>query len=252
MSRPGVEGVRDAETLPPPARSAVCDGSGWIVDDDDIARAVRLPRAPDRPGAHAGRAHGAADRSTRASASTARRSPTWRATRRRGRSSRGRGPTSTTIDDNIAEGRGLWLEGDVGTGKTTLAMLVSQEGDRGRPLGRDLLAAAPAGADPPHLRRRRGRALLPRVLPPPDLGRPAAHRRPRRREAQRLGARAALRDRRRALRRPTARSSSPRTSRTAARGADRRADGLPAGGDVRDAADVRRRSPLRRLKRLPA
>ncbi len=34
--------------------------------------------------------------------------------------------TSTTIDDNIAEGRGLWLEGDVGTGKTTLAMLVSK------------------------------------------------------------------------------------------------------------------------------
>ena len=30
------------------------------------------------------------------------------------------------IDDNIAEGRGLWLQGDVGTGKTTLAMLISK------------------------------------------------------------------------------------------------------------------------------
>jgi DNA replication protein DnaC len=30
------------------------------------------------------------------------------------------------IDQNIAKGRGLWLMGDVGTGKTTLAMLVSK------------------------------------------------------------------------------------------------------------------------------
>jgi DNA replication protein DnaC len=31
------------------------------------------------------------------------------------------------IDDNIRNGRGLWFMGDVGTGKTTLAMLVSKE-----------------------------------------------------------------------------------------------------------------------------
>jgi DNA replication protein DnaC len=30
------------------------------------------------------------------------------------------------LDDNLEEGRGLWLMGDVGTGKTTLAMLVSK------------------------------------------------------------------------------------------------------------------------------
>ena len=30
------------------------------------------------------------------------------------------------LDANLAEGRGLWLAGDVGTGKTTLAMLVSR------------------------------------------------------------------------------------------------------------------------------
>jgi DNA replication protein DnaC len=29
------------------------------------------------------------------------------------------------LGDNLAEGRGLWLMGDVGTGKTTLAMLIS-------------------------------------------------------------------------------------------------------------------------------
>jgi DNA replication protein DnaC len=30
------------------------------------------------------------------------------------------------LDENLAEGRGLWLHGGVGTGKTTLAMLVSK------------------------------------------------------------------------------------------------------------------------------
>ena len=30
------------------------------------------------------------------------------------------------IDERLAEGRGLWFMGDVGTGKTTLAMLVSK------------------------------------------------------------------------------------------------------------------------------
>ena len=45
-----------------------------------------------------------------------------------------------------------------------------------------------------------GERLLPRVLRAADLGRPAPHRRPRRREAHRLGARAALRAGQRALR----------------------------------------------------
>jgi DNA replication protein DnaC len=29
------------------------------------------------------------------------------------------------LDSNIAEGRGIWFQGDIGTGKTTLAMLIS-------------------------------------------------------------------------------------------------------------------------------
>jgi DNA replication protein DnaC len=32
----------------------------------------------------------------------------------------------TRIDENLDRGRGLWIQGDVGTGKTTLAMLVSK------------------------------------------------------------------------------------------------------------------------------
>jgi DNA replication protein DnaC len=37
------------------------------------------------------------------------------------------------VEDNLASGRGLWLMGDVGTGKTSLAMLVSKTAiERGR------------------------------------------------------------------------------------------------------------------------
>ncbi len=39
----------------------------------------------------------------------------------------------TDIDKNLDQGQGLWLQGDVGTGKTTLAMLVSKAAlDAGR------------------------------------------------------------------------------------------------------------------------
>jgi DNA replication protein DnaC len=40
------------------------------------------------------------------------------------------------LDDNLEKGRGLWFAGGVGTGKTTLAMLVSKTAlDRGRSVG---------------------------------------------------------------------------------------------------------------------
>ena len=105
--------------------------------------------------------------------------------------------------------------------------------------------------DPPHLRRR-GRRATPtsHFFERLDLGRPAPPRRPRRREADRLGARAALRARQRALRGPAldrrhdATSSEPR-----ARGADRRADGLAAGRDLRRPAAAVRRRPARARRR---
>src|SRR5215210_5435809 len=38
-----------------------------------------------------------------------------------------------SIDENLDEGRGVWFMGDIGTGKTTLAMLVSKSAlDAGR------------------------------------------------------------------------------------------------------------------------
>ena len=54
------------------------------------------------------------------------------------------------IDEHLDAGRGLWFMGPVGTGKTTLAMLVSKAALEGRALGRDLLAAAAAERDPRH------------------------------------------------------------------------------------------------------
>ncbi len=80
---------------------------------------------------------------------------------------------------NLDGGRGLWIQGDVGTGKTTLAMLVSKAAlDAGRSVAiyslPRLLNLLRESMDS------RGRdARLPR---PPRGGRPAAHRRPRRRE----------------------------------------------------------------------
>jgi len=48
------------------------------------------------------------------------------------------------IEENLDRGRGLWIQGDVGTGKTTLAMLVSKAAlDAGRSVA-ILLAPAPA------------------------------------------------------------------------------------------------------------
>ena len=52
------------------------------------------------------------------------------------------------IEERLDAGRGLWFMGPVGTGKTTLAMLVSKAAHQRRPIGRDLLAAAVAQRDP--------------------------------------------------------------------------------------------------------
>ena len=139
-----------------------------------------------------------------------------------------------SIDEQLDAGRGLWFMGPVGTGKTTLAMLVSKAALKAGTVGGDLLAATTAQRDPRHAPRR---ALARRAARPADRGRPAAHRRRRRRADHRLGARGALLDRQRPLRGSAldrAHDQHPR-SRGAVR-ADHRPDRLAPDRDVRRAA----------------
>jgi DNA replication protein DnaC len=106
---------------PAPCPFAKCDGSGWILGDDDLAYKCDClePRLA--------RARGAGINSVIPA-------------RYRGVSFDR--PPITGIDSvivnaikdwvgdldrNLAEGRGVWLMGDTGTGKTSLAMLVSKE-----------------------------------------------------------------------------------------------------------------------------
>jgi DNA replication protein DnaC len=106
---------------PVPCPFARCDGSGWILGDDDLAYQCEClePRLA--------RAHGAGINSVIPA-------------RYRGVSF-DRPPISgidsvvvnairdfvQDLDRSLAEGRGVWLMGDTGTGKTSLAMLVSKE-----------------------------------------------------------------------------------------------------------------------------
>jgi DNA replication protein DnaC len=113
------------QQLPRSCPLGTCDGSGWIVDDDDLARPCncrerRIAQARTRgvrtvlPTKYQGVSF---DRPPVADMA---RDPQARIAV---------GVVREFIDelaDNVAQGRGLWIEGDVGTGKTTLAMLVSK------------------------------------------------------------------------------------------------------------------------------
>ena len=52
------------------------------------------------------------------------------------------------LNARLEEGRGMWLVGDVGTGKTTLAMIVSAAALEAGTYRSDLFVAAPAQPDP--------------------------------------------------------------------------------------------------------
>jgi DNA replication protein DnaC len=107
---------------------SVCDGTGWVVDEATReARACRcLPMRTGRR--RTSSLSGVIPRKYRGVSFE--RPPVTeiapavvRAVRR----------YVTDLDENLAAGRGLWLYGSVGTGKTTLAMLVSKAAlDAGR------------------------------------------------------------------------------------------------------------------------
>ena len=102
----------------------VCDGSGFVIDDDSntasdcACRAGRIAAARSRSlaGRIPRRYRGVSfDRPP--VSDLARVAPEQvRAVRR----------FVTDVEANLDTGRGLWIHGDVGTGKTTLAMLVSK------------------------------------------------------------------------------------------------------------------------------
>ncbi len=103
-----------------PCRLGICDGSGWILGPEDVARpcdcrASMVAKARLRgvdsviPAKYRGVSF---DRPpvTQMNEIVVRRVRDY----------------CTSIDENIEAGRGLWLYGSSGTGKTTLAMLVSR------------------------------------------------------------------------------------------------------------------------------
>jgi DNA replication protein DnaC len=103
----------------------VCDGSGWILGPEDVARPCecrerRIARRRARGVASAiPRKYRTVSFDAPPVSEMARdpaRAPVFRAVKE----------FVASIDERLAEGQGLWLMGDVGTGKTTLAMLVSK------------------------------------------------------------------------------------------------------------------------------
>jgi DNA replication protein DnaC len=98
-----------------------CDGSGWILGDDDIARPCgcrrrRINRARTR---HMGT--GVPRRFVREASFD--RNPIRDMHPEVVRDVRG---FCREIERNLDQGRGRWFEGDVGTGKTLLAMTISK------------------------------------------------------------------------------------------------------------------------------
>jgi DNA replication protein DnaC len=101
----------------------VCDGSGWILDDQDNARECDCRQRRISRAAHARLGTGIPKRFRGVSFD---RKPICdldpmivRHVRR----------FLEDIQANLDAGRGLWFHGDVGTGKTSLAMLVAQAAD---------------------------------------------------------------------------------------------------------------------------
>jgi DNA replication protein DnaC len=131
-SNPKVVRLAGAQGETQPCPLGVCDGSGWILGPENVARPCdcRERRMAKR------RARGVASAIPRKYRGVSLDRPPVSDMAR----DRGRAPVYNSvkefaegIDERLDAGEGLWLMGDVGTGKTTLAMLVSKaavEADR--------------------------------------------------------------------------------------------------------------------------
>jgi DNA replication protein DnaC len=103
----------------------VCDGSGWILGPEDVARACECREGRLRRGRVRGVASVIPSRYRGVSFDR----PPVSDMARDLQTKAAVGAVSSYIgelDDRLDTGRGLWLFGDTGTGKTTLAMLVSK------------------------------------------------------------------------------------------------------------------------------
>ena len=106
-------------------RFGVCDGTGWILGPEDVARACecreqRIARA---------RTQGVSSVIPTRFRGVSFDRPPISEMARRAESQQVVDDVRTyceAIDERLANGTGLWLQGDVGTGKTSLAMLVSK------------------------------------------------------------------------------------------------------------------------------
>jgi DNA replication protein DnaC len=113
----------------------VCDGSGWILGPEDVARPCecreqRLKRGRSRgvasviPPRYRGVSFDRPPVSDMARDMASRHVVAATRTFAEG------------LDENLAEGRGLWLMGNTGTGKTTLGMLIAKAAaDAGHSVG---------------------------------------------------------------------------------------------------------------------
>jgi DNA replication protein DnaC len=103
----------------------VCDGSGWILGPEDVARPCECREQRQRKGRSRGVASVIPPRYRgvgfdRPPVSDMARSLETKAAVADVRS------FVDELDERLDAGRGLWLFGDTGTGKTTLAMLISK------------------------------------------------------------------------------------------------------------------------------
>jgi DNA replication protein DnaC len=104
----------------------VCDGSGWILGPEDVARECECRADRLKKGRMRGIASVLPQRYEgvsfdRPPVSDMARDMTTRHVVQAARN------FVENLDENLAAGRGLWFMGDTGTGKTTLGMLVASE-----------------------------------------------------------------------------------------------------------------------------
>jgi DNA replication protein DnaC len=104
----------------------VCDGSGWLLGPEDVARPCECRAERLKRGRNRGVASTIPPRYRGVSFDRPPVSDMARSAETKGAVEKVRAFIDN-LDSNLKAGQGLWLFGDTGTGKTTLAMLVSKE-----------------------------------------------------------------------------------------------------------------------------